>query len=264
MAEPSLTISLPNYTGSTAVTLLSLADIFGNTPSGFTPNSPLALTGGTWQITVIDAPSVQYNFTYSVTTGSGVLTPLNGQTSQTAGYQGRYINATLLSEYMGSINAQVQSDTNSTGQADAVAIQQAIMAAEDRCDSTLASNAFGQNVSYVIPLSFGVNRIDAELQENLCMLAAYNLYAKRVLSVATKKLPNFAQIRKDALNYLKGLWYGQPMLVNAAQNIIDSAPHGGRQVVDPVGRPIGPNGSPMWPWGWSFGYSWWWGGACAA
>jgi hypothetical protein len=265
-----LTISLGLPGSLSAVTLLSVVDIFGNAPSPVI-DFPAAFTytSGAWQYSFA-GESVSYNFTYSVTDGSGTISPFNGTVNALAGYQGRYINSTLLNQYLGSINVQIQSDTNSTGMGDALSVQQCIMAAEDECDAVVSNSPTGLQV----PISFGTSPINAQLQLSLCQLAGSDLFDKRLLVSATKgKMPPWGDFQKRATDWLKKVWYGDRALVNATYNPVQTAPVGAMQSVNTIGMPIAPNGAtwPFWPWwglgygaygcgsgffGW--GYSWWW------
>ena len=259
-----MTISLPLTGGSvTAVSLLSLADIYGNVPANVAFPSAFTLTGGAWQFT-FTGTSVTYNFTYSVTNATGTVTPFSGTVSGASGYQGRYINSTLLNQYLGSVNVAIQSDTNSTGMADASAIQQVIMAAEDECDSVVSGSPTGLQV----PISFGTNPINAALQLRLCQYAGADLYDKRLLTGSTKKIqPPWGKYREEACEWFKQVWYGDRTLVNAVYTPSQSAPIGAIQRVNAAGMPILPNGASPWPWGWSWGWgvygignAWWgWG-----
>jgi len=240
------TISIPLSGGSpTAVTLLSLQDIFGNIPSGVTFPSSFTLTGGSWQFTFA-GNSATYNFTYSVTNASQTIGPFAGTITQNAGYQGRYINSTLLTTYLGSVNVQIQSDADSTGQQNSQAIQQCIMAAEDECDSTVSNSPTGLQV----PISFGTNPINASLQLALYQLAGTDLYDKRLLSSTTKKMPPWGDFRKRAGDWLKMVWYGDRILTGAVYNPPQTAPTGAIQTVNAASLPIVPNGASPW-------LSWW-------
>lgn len=258
------TISI-TFTGASAVniefvTLLSIVDTLGNAPPGVGLPQPFTATGTTWNLTFA-GNSASYNFTYSISDSEATYQPFTGTVTNVAGYQGRYINSTLLNQYLGSINVAIQSDTNSTGQADASAVQQVIMAAEDECDSIIGPSPVGRMCEYNVPLNFGTNPINAALQLRLCQYAGADLYDKRLLTSSTKKIqPPWGQFRKEAVAWFEMVRDGSRQLAGAATTPVPTMPAGGQQLVDPVGRPIAPNGAALWPFGWAWGYSWW--GGC--
>jgi hypothetical protein len=254
------TISM-TFTGASAadiefVTLLSIVDIFGNPVSGVALPAAFTETGETWSYT-FSGNSTSYNFTYSISDSEATYQPFNGTVTNVAGYQGRYINSTLLNQYLGSVNVAIQSDTNSTGQEDASAVQQVIMAAEDECDSTVAGSPTGLQV----PISFGSSPINAALQLRLCQYAGADLYDKRLLTSSTKRIqPPWGKYREEAQKWFKQVWYGDRTLVNAVYNPPQSAITGAIQSVNAAALPILPNGASPWPWGWATAWGgYWWG-----
>jgi hypothetical protein len=259
----NLTIN-PSMGSISAVSLNSLADIFGNTPSGFISPADFANIGGNnWQY-AFAGTSVSYNFTYALTTSGGIgIGVFSGTTQGVVGYQGRYINSTILNQYLGSINVAIQSDADSTGQSNSLAIQQCIMGAEDECDGIISPSPNGRMCEYNVPLNFGTNSINAALQRVLCQLAGADLYDKRMLVSSSKKssVP-WGNIRDRAIKWLRSVANGDVSLPGAATTSVCTAPTGGFQTVDPVGRRIAPNGAPLYPFGWSFGtfaLGQWWG-----
>lgn len=237
-------------TGSVAsVMLLSLVDIFGNSPSGFVPVNMTNTSGNVWSYT-FNATSASYNYTYSFTiSGGGGYGVFNG-TVTGGSYVGRYTSESQLDEYLGSINVQIQSDTNSTGDEDALAVQQAIQAAEDEIDSWLSAAP----TPYVIPLTFSTSYVNQALVLRANILAACILFEKRILVSLTKNWPMFRQMRTDAESWLTRVVNGGIVITGATQNVAKgTAPVVAGANVDFDGYPIRPNGDPLfgfnWPWG---------------
>lgn len=228
-----------------SVTLLSLTDIYGNTPTP-APPQPFALVNGAWVYNFTPQQFVDYSYTFQITwTDGSVSGPFAGTVTAVAGYQGRYISSTDLARYLGSVNVNIQSDTNNTGQADALAIQQVISAAEDEADSILANSPTG----LVVPLNFGTNPINASFQMALFQWAGADLYDKRLLSSSTKKtMPPWGQFREKAECYFKTVWYGDRYYSTAQYNAPQSAIVGAIATVNAAALPIAPNGAAYWAW----------------
>jgi hypothetical protein len=257
-------LALQFTTGTvSAVSLITFTDTSGNTVPGFISPAAMTPTGGYWIYSFIGTAPV-YEFSYNVTDGSGnTLGPFYGRINRSGGYQGRYINTTILNQYLGSMNVQIEGDTNSTGVGDPAAVQQCIMAAEDEADNILGSSPTG----IVVPLQF-TGGINSQFQVAVCQLASADLADKRLITTATRKMMPWSNQREVATNWLKSVWYGDRKMTTAAYKPPASGPVGRIASVNSIGLPIFPNGTPAWwsaayEFGWSsayvnYGWNYWW------
>ena len=251
----TVVIQLAFASGSpTAVSLLTLTDGSGNTPSGITFPAAFTDNSGTWTFS-FSGTAVTYDFTFNVTDNTGTYGPFNGQVNTGTNYVGRYISQNSLDLFLGTINLSIQTDTDSTGISNPAAIQQVIQAAEDEIDSRLSAAP----PPYLIPLQFASGYINQALALVAHKLAAINAFEKRILITSTKTWPSFRQMRVDAEKWLTDAWYGDIVIVGATPASTASLPapvaRGANR--NAIGVPIFPNGSPAWPWGvGGYGFPW--------
>jgi phage gp36-like protein len=123
-------------------------------------------------------------------------------------YEGRYTDSDSLELFIGADNASAFADGNGDGFADSGAVQQAIDSGEAEADSILNGGP------YAVPLTF-TGDVDPILRQHVNSLAAYWLNAKRPMTGQQQTGVSFATQRKNAMEWLRDVWYGDSTIGGA-------------------------------------------------